>query len=194
MAQIIHTYCEALRADADSILAKFRQSWEKQGYTVVVHGIEHARTHPLYEDYMRVCENFPTLNNKNYELCCFRRWLAYDFVGVPALFSDYDILNLDMPQNLITEQPIHYYGVALVSLPPPIIGKFIHTILGFPPWQWANHVSDQTIFNLYFSKGMPAPGVPGTSDYMFVSEYPDTTKPLVHFGGSKKKALLGYPL
>jgi hypothetical protein len=192
MAQVIHTYCEALHSNADKILAKFKQSWEKHGYTVVVHGIEQARSNPLYGDYMRVCEDFPTLNHKNYELCCFRRWMAFDLVGVTALFSDYDILNCGMPQDLVTEYPLSYFGIALASLPPLVIRKFIYTILGFPPWQWTNHVSDMIIFNLHFAKGIPAAGNAG--EYALIGEYPDTSKPLIHFHGSKKKDLLEYPI
>lgn len=102
----IFTYYQELNSAFTEQLALIRlweASWKKQGFEPVVLGLEHARSHPYYEDYQRACQELHQQVTghplKKYGLACYLRWLSYAMVPSEEAFfvSDYDILNNGFP-------------------------------------------------------------------------------------------------
>lgn len=179
----IHTYFENLYDYSYPVLCKFKDSWESKGYEVVVHTFHQALGHPLLKEYLASIERFPVTNRIEYELCCFRRWLAYDFSIKDediVILADYDIINVSLTEFPKYTVPTEYYAVGLLQIPLYVVRQFIHFVISIPDWRLdPKHNSDMTLMINHFT--LPK------QDYSFVSEWPDTSKPLIHFRGTGKK-------
>jgi hypothetical protein len=182
----IHTYFENLYDYSYPVLCKFKASWESKGYEVVVHTFHQALINPLLKEYLASIERFPNTNSFVYSLCSFRRWLAYDYSikGEDSIFiCDYDVLNLSLTSLPQYNKPIAYYGNVVIHLDPITIKRFIHSVISIPDWSIdPKHNSDMTLWSHYFK-------IPRAEEKL-VGEWPDTSKPLIHFVGNSTKRKL----
>ena len=137
---------------------------------------------------------YPTVNAKDYEMTCYRRWPCLYFFMLKnniegAWILDYDVLpNKEKPKfsfPTITKTT-SYEHVACCYWLREDLKAFIHLLQSIPPWQIdRRHMSDMTIFDHKFR---PPAG------YEFsVTNYPDTRGDLIHFSGCHNKtAMLAY--
>ncbi len=76
----------------------WKVSWRSYGWNPIVLSLNDIESHPVYSKMTSICETYPTVNNKDYELMCYLRWLYMDLVG--GWFTDYDIINYGfLPQE-----------------------------------------------------------------------------------------------
>lgn len=162
------------------VAAITRKSWEKHGFTVVDLSREDAIYGCFLSQLSPLVNKYPTVNHRGYEEACYVRWSALSYAASNCWFMDYDIYNQSLAE-LPPPPPVttSYFSIALCYWYQEDVFSFIHQLQAIPPWRYKQHMSDMTIFLEYFQ--------PPTSDAIQVGEYPDTTKPLIHFGGSPNK-------
>jgi hypothetical protein len=69
----------------------WKKSWIKQGWNPIIFNLNDSKKHPLYNEIYSICEKRPTLNEKNFEMYCYLRWLA--MANVTGWYCDVDIIN-----------------------------------------------------------------------------------------------------
>lgn len=96
-------------------------SWRAAGWDVLVLNDSHARQHPLYDNLTWM----PTVNPEDYEMACWRRWLAYAEAlpyGVRALCLDIDVINVGLCPQDVENMPFRGRMTALHhALTPAVI-------------------------------------------------------------------------
>lgn len=159
----------------DLIIHRWRESFEANGFSCSIADESHARMHPRFEELDAIVSHLPTLNDRTWELHCWRRWMAFEFFA-PAVFVDYDVLNFgytpDMVpagSDLVDLGEMTYYatvkGIQDVLNEFQTVEKSVHWINGKP------HVSDQDALKSAWGKSRPC------GRY----SYPEAmTKPMVH--------------
>jgi Methyltransferase domain len=82
--------------DAVPMLGVWADSWRLYGWEPHILGLEDAKKHPRYQEFVDRVSQLPTENKKSYELACYVRHLAYSMVAGEegVLFVDWDVLNL----------------------------------------------------------------------------------------------------
>ncbi|PJF18324.1 hypothetical protein PSACC_01866 [Paramicrosporidium saccamoebae] len=101
-AKSIYCYYEKVYSGVDTMMKIWLRAWHMQGFHPRILSAQHAKLHPRYEYYMDAFAKHPTINFKQYEMTCYRRWLAFSAVG-GGTFSDYDI----MPFGPVSFPAIH---------------------------------------------------------------------------------------
>ena len=178
----IHTYFEDLFPFSKRVLELFLQSWRWKGFEVVVHAQHEAIRHPLYKDYINKVAEMPCVNPLPFTLCSLRRWLAYSSIshdGQSVFLSDYDVINYSLEALPPFSGSKSYYSCGFLQVAPSCLREIVHAIQSFPKHLWdQKHNSDMTIILNYYR-------LPEYRELNLVSEYPDTSAPLVHFRGMK---------
>lgn len=78
----------------EEIIDLWRESWAKHGWEPVVNSASDALKYPGYDRFLEAVWKHPTVNPKQYELACYRRWAAMAAcAGEGALMTDYDVMN-----------------------------------------------------------------------------------------------------
>lgn len=87
------------------LLKLWMRNWYKYGYDPVILNISHAQKHNRYHELKKYFEKLPTVNDPNYELCCYLRWLAFSSVG-GGIMMDYDIYGFSKndPLNISVDE------------------------------------------------------------------------------------------
>lgn len=95
------------------ILRLWCENWQSHGFEPVILTQHHAESHPNFlalDSHIRV---MPLMNNSDYEMACFHRWLAMANVG-GGLMADYDCFNngfrkddVDQSGQITIYQPPH---------------------------------------------------------------------------------------
>ena len=120
----VYTYYEPIDEQrietAPTMLEHWRRSWASQGWNPVVLNESHAKTHPLYESYLRRTSELPTVNPPVYERSCYLRWLAVAQVG-GGFMSDYDVVNYNWPARDIAGHMILYEVHPQLELATPSV-------------------------------------------------------------------------
>lgn len=95
------TYHEELASpgfgEHQQLLELCASSWAAAGFEVEVLGFDDAKQHPEWN--VLVQNDLPTVNPEDYELACWRRWLAYAVEvqeGERVLMVDTDVINCGM--------------------------------------------------------------------------------------------------
>jgi hypothetical protein len=98
MSNRVFTYFDPLfdetKAQEADLVIEWKRNWRAAGWTPTVLCHQDAATNPLYARFSKAVYALPTTNNKDYEMACWNRWLAYQmFAAVfgPSLFIDYDV-------------------------------------------------------------------------------------------------------
>lgn len=103
MNNIVYTYYDGIHeGDGDvlsedakkqyELMAGWKRSWSKRGWSPQVLTAKDAMLHPLYDIYTERCSKLPTANMPAYEMACYHRWLAVAAKG-GGFMSDYDVIN-----------------------------------------------------------------------------------------------------
>lgn len=170
----IYTYVEPPGSD---IIVHFTQSWMKNGWSVVILGKQESMLNPNHDRFMAKVAEFPTINNREYENICYRRWLAFQRqaqIDGGIFFADYDTLNINYP-------PIPKPSASTLFMPGLGFGYLsphtdaLKAIEEAPVT--APHMSDMTIF-------LTLPTF--ITGYDLVHNVPHGTK-LIHFHGETKR-------
>jgi len=77
-----------------------RQSWERNGWTIYILGLEHAFSHPVAPKLFEAFAKRPTVCPWSYTMACYFRWLALAEEMAkhrgPAVMLDYDVINMSL--------------------------------------------------------------------------------------------------
>ncbi len=109
MTKTVYTYYEPLgmgRNYAEEDLIKIcAESWEKNGWKLVVLNYELAKSHDFYSSYSEVIKQLPSVNPAFYDYHCYIRWLGMSKIG-GGIMIDYDVANLSLTDDSIFQQKI----------------------------------------------------------------------------------------
>eukprot|EP00898_Chlorokybus_atmophyticus_P006941 jgi/Chlat1/7248/Chrsp58S00540 len=83
------------KQQARLLTAAWKASWEAQGWRAQILTHADAAKHPKYAEWRKALSQLPTVNNKQYELACFMRWIAMASIG-GGLMADFDVLNVGL--------------------------------------------------------------------------------------------------
>jgi hypothetical protein len=98
----IYTYYQDVSFNnQEELIDLWSLSWYKQGFDPIILGEEHAKEHPLYEQFIEKINSFSRellVEISIYDLNCFVRWLAYATQLEEKFYvSDYDAINSSFP-------------------------------------------------------------------------------------------------
>lgn len=79
------------QTDQNNLIEIWKKSWSHYGWNPIVYGIKECKQYSEYDEYYKMCESYPTINPKQYEIFCFLRWLYMSIVG--GWYADLDIIN-----------------------------------------------------------------------------------------------------
>jgi hypothetical protein len=156
----IYTFYEPINnstfSDNKKILEVWKKSWSYYGWNPIVLTLEDCKKHSFYEKYREKCESFPTVNDKNYEILCYLRWLAMANLG--GWHCDFDVINygfepIDYKEKIVS--CTHWsLGASTVHLPKNGYENLINLIYNYEVSEKdintefkRHHVSDMTILN-----------------------------------------------
>lgn len=88
----VYCYYENAGEDASRLIPLWSESWHKHGWTPRVLCRDDAKQSIFYNDVLKVVENVPTVNLRDYSTINFIRYCALQAVG-GGLFTDYDNIN-----------------------------------------------------------------------------------------------------
>lgn len=151
----IYSYHHDLKQDYPAdLIARWKTSWASTGFVPLVLSEEDAKKHPLYARTVEYADTLPTPNMRQIERSCWVRWLAYEQVA-PALFSDYDAINLSVkPGDIPTNKPMVALecptSPGLFWAMPSAIRYFIDAIPGcsrlIEQWHGSPYVADVVLY------------------------------------------------
>jgi len=81
----------------------------KYGWTPVVLNRNDAVLHPNFNKWSKSFEKLPTVNNKQYEVACYRRWIAMAAIG-GGFMCDFDVINYGLEPFAQDDGLICYQG------------------------------------------------------------------------------------
>ena len=111
-----------LTADHQLMIDHWRRSWAKQGWNPVVLGVEDAKRNPMFREFDEKCQKLPTVNPIEYELACYRRWMAVAAAG-GGFMSDYDVINYGFkPRQPESNLVIYESDTHCNSVVPSVVG------------------------------------------------------------------------
>ena len=98
MSNRVFTYFEPLfeetKAQEADLVIEWKRNWKAAGWSPNILCHQDAAANPLYSKFSKAVYALPTTNNKDYEMACWHRWLAYQMFAAicgPSLFIDYDV-------------------------------------------------------------------------------------------------------
>lgn len=146
----IYTYYHPIyedQTDQIRLIELWKDTWAANGWNPCIIGIEHAKMNPRFDEYYEVFSQFPTINSKEYELSCFLRWVAMEYIG-DGVLTDYDVMNYGFSPIVVDNIIPYAYNTRCV--PCIISGKtqaFSYVLNSFMKYDYSDkdHVSDQSI-------------------------------------------------
>ena len=135
----VFTYYEGfdfnLRDDQQQMIEHWRRSWAKQGWNPVVLSVDDARRNPMFREFDEACRLLPTVNRIEYELACYRRWMAVATAG-GGFMSDYDVVNYGFKPSppeadLVIYETNTEHGTVIPSVVGGTAYGFIQACLAF---------------------------------------------------------------
>lgn len=188
----IHTYfvaCAGIDYETElRLVLEWVRWWTAKGYECRILNQKHAESHPLYAEYLRKVDTFPTSNPREYERASWVRWLAFEQAGAGAQ-CDYDLFCRDPADNCPVaftvyekEGMIVYEGYrdnacpSLVTATPEGVRAFIEFVLSLPDGYSPKDVS-------HFSDMIAIREFPGLHTIPLVKQFTEpgwTEAPFVH--------------
>jgi hypothetical protein len=99
----VFTYFDDINRPNEVELMKYwKSSWRKHGWTPVILGDADFSSVKGSERFKASVSKLPTINTKEYELACYKRWLAMSVRG--GLMVDYDVLNYGFTPDMAVKQ------------------------------------------------------------------------------------------
>jgi hypothetical protein len=100
----------------ESVLAQWRKSWSRQGWKTRVLTERDAAKHPGFKALKEKFRNLPTVNDANFEMACYIRWVAMVASGCRWM-TDIDVINFGFPPQQPWHGPVVYsFGGVMPAL------------------------------------------------------------------------------
>lgn len=99
---VIHTYYDPALPNQEWMLQKWADAWRDAGFVTKVLSLKEAGTHSNFQQFDEYFRSLPTVNPIEYELACWRRWIAMVQVGGGVLV-DYDVLPFGFSMEQLTK-------------------------------------------------------------------------------------------
>lgn len=193
-------YCYHVRVPGkDSELALidvWRRSWTKAGWLPVVLNESHAQRHPRFHYYRDKFWALPTVNNHEYEVACFMRWVAMAHLG-GGLLTDYDVINYGFGPRPPDSQRLTVIASNAGTMCPgcvlgtgahfqrmaDIFSEWVPDARDVDNYQSAGrpHCSDMTILDRVFNSDPKPDWIAGEGGNIFWNDAGWQTSKLVHF-------------
>lgn len=90
------------------LLELWKKSWAYNGWNPIVLSLEDSKKNPRYQQFYDICNTFPTINQKQYEMICYLRWLAME--NKRGWCTDYDVINYSFKPISFGEQTVSATG------------------------------------------------------------------------------------
>lgn len=74
------------------VIEHWKRTWGKHGWNPILLSHDDAVKYPRFNEYNEAVAKFPTVNPKEYEMACFKRWAAMAALG-GGVMCDYDVMN-----------------------------------------------------------------------------------------------------
>ena len=177
---IITTHFESLNDEPipeknTRLVELWKSSWEKRGFTCIVTGkdfIEHNRTsetNDIIDAFQKKINSFPSVNTKNFDKLCFRRWLAawilsLKYPNQSICVSESDVINYSLVPEDLTHLPKNQFHIgdrdgcpAFVYATSDLLLHLVtsitnHTLTHLDNHEGIPHISDQNYIAFYFIK------------------------------------------
>jgi hypothetical protein len=176
----IYTYHEDLSSafDDPELMALSKESFRRQGFEMVVLGVEHAMTHPLFKKISETPALYMNGNVSHYLQACYRRYMAVSEIAKnntdPMVMVDYDVINYGFTPEMLPKAT----NLMLMMADSPVPGMMIGNKDAY------ERILE--VFNQYADSPVPVPGGL-THDQGLLSWHSDT------WHGHKAKVLVEYP-
>ena len=59
------------QTDQNNLIEIWKKSWSYYGWNPVIYGLKECQECEGYDEYYKMCESYPTVNVKQYEMLCF---------------------------------------------------------------------------------------------------------------------------
>lgn len=105
--------------EQSTLLDIWRRAWKSAGWEPVILTQRDAKVHPDYVALTEKFRAFPTVNNPDYELACWHRWLAMAIVG--GVMSDYDVLPFGFTPEMLPLNDSPLASILMDNNPCPCI-------------------------------------------------------------------------
>lgn len=187
----IHTYFEACHQESYetelALLLLWQKRWQEIGYGTVVLNESHARAHPLYAEYVRKVDTFPSVNRRDYERACWLRWLALEMAG-GGVMSDYDVFPRKEPIFGSVVLPVCNHFTIFESGVPSLASGTVAAIRELVTWilSLPDGYTDPAIAN-HFSDMIAVRGFPELQTESCCVQHGDKNwldAPFIHFSHS----------
>jgi hypothetical protein len=107
MNKTVYAYYEPLGLGRnyaeEDLIEVCANSWEKNGWKLVILNYEIVKSHDFYSIYSEVIKQLPSANPALYDYHCYMRWLAMSKIG-GGIMIDYDVVNLSLTGGSIFQQ------------------------------------------------------------------------------------------
>ena len=145
---IVATYWEEMNGwQQDGLMEEWENSWRRNGWEPVVLRKEDLEKHPLLVEIQKHVEYLPTINNKQYEVACYLRWLAFELSG-SQMCVDMDLINYSFTPEDAEKLPQD----KVVSLIHNGCPAAIHMPSGYRMWK---HILNYKITHCGWENGIP---------------------------------------
>lgn len=169
-----YTYYEPLGHDYVTLIGLWKKSFEDYGYDAVILGRRDAECNPRHDQWMRHVENLPTINNRAFEVSCWRRWLAFEMCD-PGLFCDFDVINYGYSNQKI-DAGFKHLGCMVVESDQDGIKQFVDQFPSAGAFIVDGHMSDMVLLNILHGNG--------TDMCANISDCKSKNSPMVHFSNA----------
>lgn len=157
-----------------------KKSWENNGWKFNILNKEDSKKHLLYNNFLNKIKQYPTINNIDYELACYLRWLAFDMCD--GICIDYDIINISFNPLELNESTF-FGGITPAYKCSDLMIKWI---MECDINNFKNHISDLLIYDYNIRNGNQNVKYYNISGDLYNDEkYYE--KPLIHFSNSGVK-------
>ena len=149
------------QTDQNNLIEIWKKSWSYYGWNPVIYGLKECQECEGYDEYYKICDSYPTVNVKQYEMLCFIRWVYMSEVG--GWYADLDMINygfypLECGDKIVTTTPV--LNCSAIHMPKNKYKDLISIIKSLR--------SDGNIFWDYYDINIK---VPHLSDTYVLSEY-----------------------
>jgi hypothetical protein len=179
----VYTYYEPLGMSVSKysrhMIGLWLRNWYLVGYHPTILTSNDAKQHPKFKSYLAEFAKYPTVNAKDYENSCYKRWLAFAAIG-GGTFMDYDILpvgNITFPNDYRSDELISYAELLpmITHAGPEGVIKQLDYMANFPMDQVGfhngrRHISDMNMMSMnrsIYDQLLPMPLVEHYSHFAY---------------------------
>jgi hypothetical protein len=123
------------KTDQKILIDLWKKSWSRYGWNPVIITLDDAKEHPLYYEFYKKIESFPTVCPKIYDMYCFLRWLSFAKYG--GWMSAVSVMNYGFVPANFEDQVVTSHGypflvpTAAIHIPKHKIETIIDIIMNY---------------------------------------------------------------